>query len=150
MLGQVQCLRGFLASETTVHCGHVPGFSISCVQDLMLDPHWEEAQESPIPSGKGSHMGWKDVLWYVLSEPGWALLCKEEAPASTALLAAPVPGSGSSMEEILTRVSFTRNVEACVVLVIPLCVISFQHTPSWQVMIFVVIKSMVPSFPKWP
>lgn len=65
----------------------------------------------------------------------------------TALLAAtPVSASGSSMADILTRASATRNVEACVLLVFLLCIISFQHTLSWQVMILAVIKPMVPSF----
>lgn len=47
---------------------------------------------------------------------------------------------------IKTRASVTRNVEACVLLVFLLCIISFQHTLFWQVMILAVIKPMVPSF----
>lgn len=103
-----------------------------------------------IPTGRRPPLG-KALIWAGRTCCSrfhhWALLCKEETPASTALLAAaPVPGSGSSLADMLTRASFTRNVEACVLLVFLSCLISFQHTPSWQVMILVVIKSMVPRF----
>jgi len=77
-----------------------------------------------------------------------ALLCEEEAPASTAS-PAETPKSATNLfygKDMLTRASCIRNFEACVLLVFLLCIINFQHNLSWQVMLLVVIKPMVPSF----
>ena len=150
-----------MPSETTVHCRYI-GCSYSPVptgtsqapapkhvQSLMLEPSWREAQKTPTSSwGRGSHAGWNDVLWYALAEPGQASLCKEEAPASTAMLA-ETPKSATSIvygKDMLTRASCIRNFDACVLFVLLLCIITFQHTLSWQLMLLVVIKPMVPSF----
>lgn len=113
--------------------GHVPGSSTSHIQSLTLQSIWTRAQKPPTHSlGRNSHVGWKDVLWSCLAEPGLASLCMEEAPASTAMHAETLKSAISLFhgKDMLTRVSCIRKFEACELLAFLSCVINFQYIVS--------------------